>query len=218
MQLIDIHSHHLKSTFDEIKIYIHDYQKNTYNTDLKTCYGIHPWSIQALDINATLAQLKTDLLKKNTFALGEIGLDRSIATPLSEQIKVFKAQLEIANELNISRLVIHNVRASFDIIPILKEANIKAKILLHDFNENRQVFDAFNNKFDTYFSCGHQLFKNTTIKKELGNLPLAKLLLETDDQDQYNIKEIYLRCSEILGINEKKLVEKLFENYQSFIH
>lgn len=219
MRLVDIHSHSIKVE-DEIKVYIHDFN-NPQNFQGHICYGIHPWFIRNID--KTIQEIEQYIRDKSFFALGEIGLDRKIQTKLSTQIEVFEKQLELAKKYDLSRLIIHNVGASFDIIPILKNFKIKSKILLHDYNENTQVFNAFAKDFDTYYSTGHQLFKSSTIKRELHKLPHDKLLLETDDQDKYNIKEIYIKCSDVLAtsltgqkISFEKLKEMLFENFQKF--
>lgn len=216
MKLIDIHTHRPKGLKNVHEIYIHDFF-NKNNHPLKdTCFGIHPWFINKYDINNTIRLIEDKIIENDYFALGEIGLDRSIETSLSQQIEVFEKQLQLAQDYQIDRIILHNVKASFDIIPILKNFKIKSKILLHDFNENQNVFDSFNKKFDTFFSTGHQLFRKTTIKNEIVKLPLNKLFLESDDQETCNLEYIYQQCSAILGFDYEHLKKIILDNFENF--
>lgn len=213
---IDIHTHQISQNKDIKEIYIHDFNKDADYDPKLTCFGIHPWFIHKLDIDKCLEIIKMKMQTQDAFALGEIGLDRAIEISIKEQITILEKQLEIAQKYGTKRIVIHNVRASFDLIPILKNFKLSAKILLHDYNENSQVFDAFAKKFDTYFSCGHQLFKQSTIMKSLRSLPANKLFLESDDQETYNLNEIYLQCANILQIDQTTLENKIIENFKHF--
>lgn len=214
--LIDIHTHKPKKLINTKEIFVFDFSQNINHRAKQTCYGIHPWFIEKLNIDEVFNKIENQIIENNYFALGEIGLDRTISTPLESQIDIFEKQLQLVHDYQVDRIVLHNVKASFDIIPILDNFNINCKILLHDYNENLKVFDSFSKKFDTFFSTGHQLFRESTIQKSLNQLPLQKLFLESDDQETYNIINIYKRCAKILNLDQTTLEEKLFENFNNF--
>lgn len=118
---------------------------------------------------------------KKVVAIGEIGLDYYWNKENRElQLKAFKKQIEIANELNLP-IVIHTRDAVMDTLQVLKENNVVNKGVFHCCPLNRElVKEAL--KLDFYISfSGVITFKNAKNAEEIINMvPLEKILIETD--------------------------------------
>ena len=146
---------------------------------------------------------------KKVIAIGEIGLDYHWEKNNKEKQKeLFKKQIEIAKRLDLP-VVIHSRDAFQDTFDILKMANYKG--VIHCFSGNEE-----NAKM--YLSIGFYLgiggvvtFKNSNLKYTLKNVPLDKIILETDSPylaptphrgEQNEPKYIPLIASEIANIKE----------------
>ena len=180
--LINIHTHSRTNKENQLEIVVGE-----------DTVGIHPW-----DLNK-----KNDFSKAREFCLmvGETGLDRSdrYKDTLPLQTKFLHTHLEAAKTFHLP-IVIHCVRAHSDLLWILKESKYPGKILLHDFLGNNEQIEAYL-KFDVYFSFR----KNFEVLKYA---PLDRVFLETDDQKQFSIEDIYKKVG---------IVELQFEkNYLVF--
>jgi len=115
-------------------------------------------------------------------AWGEIGLDfyRSYSPP-EEQLKIFKRQLEIANDLNLP-VIIHDRDAHDDVLAILKKMGKgQKKGVIHCFSGNTDLAKAFI-ELGYYISIpGTVTYKKATQVKEVASrIPLEYILVETD--------------------------------------
>ena len=191
-----------------------DFQKNldiALNDELlnknnvkKIIYGIgyHPWSlnypIKNPDTwyNELISYINDKLIKNNIkFFIGEIGIDggkikRTFS--LDNQIEIFKKQLIYANENNLL-VHIHCVYEWDKLYKIM--SNIKLdnliknnKILLHSFQGKVKHINKFNN-LNCYYSISSGCF-STGNYEMLKNLPLNKILFESDSPSMFN-KSVY---------------------------
>ena len=183
------------------------------------CYGIHPWNINDISTSVFEKNL-TDLIKnKHFFALGEIGLDKVKGVPLEEQIKILKFQLKLTQKYNIKNIVIHCVRSHDLIYKVIKESSFNGNIIFHDYNSTIEMAKQYLNSFDCYFSFGASLFKNRPkILNSFQNIPNEKILLETDDQKDYTITDIYHQAAKILDIDIEQLQDITQKNFNSLRH
>jgi len=215
---IDAHTHNSEVKSNIIKTYIYDFENKNFNPDFYHFFiGIHPWFIEKLGWNQFLNAYHRYSSHKNFLGIGEIGLDKINSANFEAQLAIFKKSCQLAKENKIQRIVIHNIKADQEIIAILKETKFKPTILLHDYNSHVQIFKQFDSYAVTYISIGSKLFTNAKIAQVITQIPINKILLETDDQTQYNIKDIYVKLSNTLKISETKLKEIISENYQRFI-
>ena len=197
---IDTHTHLSKKDYDDIEKVIEDAKEqdvlyliisgcdkegikesieiaNTHN-NICLALGYHP-SETSKTTDKDLEELE-EIIKTNkkVVALGEIGLDYYWEKDNKEEQKeLFKKQIEIAKKYDLP-LVIHSRDAFQDTYDILKKANYKG--VIHCFSGNVE-----NAKM--YLSLGFYLgiggvitFKNTNLKETIKEIPIDKILLETD--------------------------------------
>ncbi len=115
-------------------------------------------------------------------AIGEIGLDYHWDTsPKDVQQRVFREQIQLARQKK-KPIVIHNRDAHEDVVRILKEEDAK---------DVGGVMHCYSGSWETAKRCldmnfyisfgGPVTFKNARVPKEvLANVPLDRLLIETD--------------------------------------
>lgn len=157
------------------------------------CYpvlGLHPqdvaddWQEQLAVIHqAMLEHVGADLdVSERIVAIGEIGLDYHYTREFdAAQHEVFRTQLRWATELNLP-VIIHSRDATADCLQIVKE-HIDRQFLrgvVHCFSGSAEVAQEWL-KMGMYLGIGGVLtFKNSKLAENLANVPLERLLLETD--------------------------------------
>ncbi|KAK4491680.1 hypothetical protein RD792_002446 [Penstemon davidsonii] len=149
-------------------------------------FGLHPWFITERTPN-WLNNLKEFLAANPSAAVGEIGIDKgSIGKRIdfSDQVEVFRLQLQLAKELKRPASV-HCVRAFGDLLEILKSVGpFPAGIVLHSYLGSAEMVPEFS-KLGAYFSFSGFLMsmKESKAKKMLKSVPIERILLETDAPD-----------------------------------
>jgi TatD DNase family protein len=185
----------------------------------KHSLGIHPWELLAPfdeDLYKKRFQQLKQKLNASVLAVGECGLDRrrGFIAEIETQIKVLEWHMDWAIELK-KPIVIHCVKAHSDLLKLLKAKKYKGKVLLHDYAGNVETAQEFL-AYDCYFSFGQRLFKNSKAAEVLRFLPLEKLFLETDDQEEFGIEALYQRAQLLLGIDQESLEKRLEKNLIEF--
>ncbi len=142
--------------------------------------GVHPHDARTLDDNV-LAELEDLAVHDKVVAIGEIGLDfyRDLS-PRPVQKKAFRRQLELAVTLNMP-VVIHTREAFRDTVEIVRDyaADLPGGVF-HCFPGS--VEDA-HEVFDLGFIVavgGVITYKGSRMAKVAAELPLDKIILETD--------------------------------------
>lgn len=146
---------------------------------LRCVVGIHPNYVQPGD-QARMGELRELAAGPSVVALGELGLDyfHKHATP-ELQAELFLLQMELAREMKLP-VVLH-----------CREAIADALKILADFGDVQGVFHCFTGTLDE----GRQILergyligldgpvtykKNTSLRELAREMPLEKLLIETD--------------------------------------
>ncbi len=178
----------------------------------KQAIGIHPWEVQK-EISLRELRLKFDKQLSehpNLMAIGECGLDRSRADLLSieDQITVLEWHLDVAKIKNLP-VIIHCVRSHSDLIGLFIKVRMNQTFMLHDFNGNEFQINEYL-KFNPFFSLGKRGIKH------LKKIPPNRLLLETDDQREISLDELYAKASLELGLSSQQLEKQLEENFLAF--
>ncbi|KAK3198351.1 hypothetical protein Dsin_021766 [Dipteronia sinensis] len=150
------------------------------------CYGVHPWFIQERTPN-WFTSLKDLFATTPSAAIGEIGLDkgsRGREIDFTDQVEVFRQQLELAKELK-RPASIHCVRAFGDVLEIMKSVGpFPAGVILHSYLGSAEMVPEFS-KLGAYFSFSGFLMsmKAQKAKKMLKRISMERILLETDAPD-----------------------------------
>ena len=204
---INIHKHKNKVQENEITILNLNYTDNSSfepSNQILLSTGIHPWDIK--NSKSIKYNLNTDKL----FAIGEIGLDKSINTPISLQKEVFINQIKIANKNNLP-VILHCVKAVQEIIEIKKEYAQDKVWIYHGFNKNKQIAEQLiQNNF--MLSFGEGLFTSKH-KNVITEIPKNKIFLETDNSN-YEIIDLYKEASKIMNISIENLERTIESNFK----
>ena len=144
------------------------------------CLGLHPTSVDA-SWEKEMSLLEGYLSRK-IWAIGEIGLDCYWSEEfLKEQQEVFRIQLEMADRLNLP-VVIHSRESTGLIINILKDCrHLSLRGVFHAYSGSRETFSQLQRLGDWYIGIGGVLtYKKATIAETVKDIPLDRILLETD--------------------------------------
>ncbi|MEH6454991.1 MAG: TatD family hydrolase [Cocleimonas sp.] len=153
-------------------------------------YGLHPMFMKEHKVkngDDDIERLKSYLDNNHAIAVGEIGLDFFIKeadeTNRKDQLKLFIAQLEIANDLNLP--VIIHARKSLDIILKHLRKFPKVRGSIHSFSGSQQQAKQLVD-LGFYLGFGGPITydRATRLHKLIKDLPLEALLVETDSPDQ----------------------------------
>lgn len=147
--------------------------------ELRCAVGIHPHQAEQFSEEA-LKQLRKLCAEPEVVAVGEIGLDYfKEYAPRASQQRAFRAQLELARELN-KPVVIHLRDAANDLLQILAEhAGVRG--VVHSFTGEWALAQKLL-ELGFYLSVnGIVTFqKSQALRDAVAQIPLEKLLVETD--------------------------------------
>ncbi|MBD3263098.1 hypothetical protein GF374_01830 [Candidatus Woesearchaeota archaeon] len=163
--------------------------------------------------------------KQNIVAIGEAGLDyfwlkkvikKNVDEEKKRQIKFFKKQIKLADKMNIP-IIIHSRWSIARVIKILKEMRPK-KAVLHGFSGNlEQAKDMID--------LGYMLSNGPRVREFFKDLPLNKILLETDapymkvNDRNAAPKDILLavkKLAELKNISEEKVIKQTNKNVKKY--
>ena len=142
--------------------------------------GIHPEDAINWDDNIT-EKIKEFSTSDKIVGIGEIGLDYYWDKKhIEEQKDIFIKQIKLANELNLP-ISVHDRDAHKDTFDLLREYNKSSDVVMHCFSGSVE-FSKECIKEGFYIAIGGVVTFNSALKmKEVAkNVPLNKLLLETD--------------------------------------
>ena len=155
--------------------------------------GIHPWHIKEDTVMQELALLEQYIALPQVAALGECGLDKRIAVPFDLQIRVFEAQLHVAQQIQ-KPVIIHCVAAFQELIHCISTQGITVPIIIHGFSKNAQLAQQLLQE-GYYLSFGKYLFQQPELADVLTTIPEDRFFLETDTMDR-SIQEVYTKAAE----------------------
>jgi TatD DNase family protein len=203
---INIHTHHPPAYGDKT---IQNKHTNFESMGEVNYYSIaiHPWHIST-NWPMQLSQIKQYAIQKKVVAIGETGLDKICKTDWPLQLQVFKAHIQLANQLQ-KPLLIHCVRAWDEVLGILKNEKVAVPVIFHGYNKNgllaKKITDA-----GYYLSFGKAL-QQVKVKEALQQISLSKCFFETDDTD-ITIAAIYNLAAQVLSIEVNVLSLLLQQN------
>ena len=144
------------------------------------CAGLHPTSVDA-SWEKEMMQVEQHL-DRDIIAIGEIGIDCYWSKEFLEQQKeVFRIQLGIAAERNLP-VIIHSRESTEIIINIIKELrHLGVRGVFHAYSGSKETFRELERLGDWYIGIGGVLtYKKASIAETVKDIPLERILLETD--------------------------------------
>lgn len=144
-----------------------------------TSAGIHPEYAGEFSADDIPKLRELALSSEKVVAIGEIGLDYHYeGYDRERQIELFRAQVELANELGLP-VIVHSRDATGDCMEILHE--LKPRGVMHCFSGSWETAKEILGLGMYIGFTGVLTFKNSKKAQEtVRNMPLDRLLLETD--------------------------------------
>ncbi len=240
----DSHCHLFKEYYNDITKVIERAKENSvtkfitcgcnYSSDLETidicnnihnvygAIGIHPTEIS--QVLKTVKLIKKHISDKKIIAIGEIGLDYHYKnTNKLKQKIIFKIMLHLAQKYH-KPVIIHSRDADQDTYKILKKYQLSG--VIHSFSGNFNMAQKYIRLGYLIGINGTVTFKNSHLIEVIKQLPIDKILLETDSpylapepfrgkkNEPKNILEIANFLSESLKLKQDFFAQKLAENLQ----
>lgn len=188
--------------------------------------GVHPHDAKELE-EIGLDKLKELAKKEKVVAIGEIGLDYYYDfSPREIQKKWFKAQIQLAKEMNLP-IIVHDRDAHQDTFEIISELAQDGKLrgVIHSFSASVEMAREYV-KMGFFIGLGGVVtFKNAKKPKEVAEaIELEHLLVETDGPyltpEPHRGKRnepAYVRhtadyIAQIKGISPEKVAKETLEN------
>lgn len=155
--------------------------ESQYPGEIFAMMGLHPCSVQPETWEKELALVKEYLDKRPFCAIGEIGIDLYWdKSTLDIQVKAFEQQIDWAIEMDLP-IVIHTRESFNETFEVLeRKKHPKLRGIFHCFSGN---LDQAQHAIDLGFVLGIGgvvTFKNGKIDQFLNEIPLDKIVLETD--------------------------------------
>ncbi len=161
---------------------------NAQSAQLDIALGLHPYFIEKLEASAFNMQVEALYEHAKRYegkyvAMGECGLDSTLAIDMAYQEKVLNTQIEIAMTLQ-KPLILHHRQSHNALIRALKHYQFAYGGVIHAFSGSLQIAH-------TYIEMGFALGVGGTItydraiktRQTISKIPLQHLLLETDAPD-----------------------------------
>ena len=186
--------------------------------------GFHPFSIESFTSDTIAAYRQILANNEKIVAVGEIGLDFTAKFSTHDQVRVLKEFILLAQEFS-KPVVIHNRFNVPMIFNVLDEYyDDYQRIVFHCFSQDGIFLKRILNK-GGYVSFSLNVFrKKREIIQALKEVPLDKLLLETDSpymqlrnqrSSPLDIDKVYNFAAEVKDIAFETLSEKVKTNVRT---
>ena len=190
------------------------------------CLGLHPTSVGP-GWEEELEKLHS-YSESKIWAIGEIGMDCYWSKEfVKEQETVFKEQLALADRLDLP-VIIHSRESTDLILRILRECrSLSLRGVFHAFSGSIETFRELQKLGDWYVGIGGVLtYKKASIAETVKQIPLERILLETDSpyltpvpfrgkrNESSYIPHIAGKLSELTGIELARIAETTTGNAQ----
>lgn len=216
---LNFHAHKQEPADDEIVIqslFLHDNLITPKSDKIFFTSGLHPWHANQLSVKEIEHKLTKLIETKSIIAVGEAGLDKLKGPDLETQERVFKAHIEVAEKYSLP-VIVHSVKTHNEILKLKIDLNSNVPWVLHHFNGSKQqALDLIDHGF--YLSLSYHIDNgNSRLSQYLGELPIDKIFLETDDFN-VDIKNLYKVASKKFNIPDQELRKQLIKNLKKLIN
>lgn len=192
------------------------------------CVGIHPWNADKFDTGSH-EKLRDLTREEMVVAISEIGLDfvsrrdlvtRSRGTPLPRdvQMKAFLSQVRLAKEVKLP-IILHENESHSEILEILKrEGASEVGGVIHGFRGSL-AFARECISLGFYISFGRAITtpNNRALQEVVKEIPLGKLLTETDGGDPADVTAVATKIAELKRISVEEVGCTTTETLQTLL-
>ena len=171
-------------------------------------FGIHP--NDASNLAYSIPKLEHALMLSNCLAIGECGLDKYSNVDFNIQQNSFIQQVQLAEKFQ-KPLIIHCVKAWNEIKTIKKQMNPIQPWVFHGFRKTGILDQVLQENL--FVSIGTSILFDQNLQKILPQIPLEQLFLETDNDTNHSIDDVYQKVSAILEIPMEVLEKQLLNSF-----
>ena len=192
------------------------------NPGFKLACGIHPQDLEYDSTDGRLGRFRETVGRLKADMIGEIGLDYYSHPHTREaQNRFFRAQLDTAREMGLP-VDIHSRKAARDTYDTLKEYSLRG--IIHSYSGSVEMARLYV-KLGYYISFGASMMFPGARKpaQVIADMPLDRLLIETDAPYQSPVRDhrhepsdivnIYEAVCRIRGIGLEELAGRLEQNW-----
>ncbi len=193
------------------------------NIKIVTAWGVHPDFVAVAGADAKIGVIPDWKERSVPVAIGECGLDRRLALPISRQEEVFDWQLQIARSYDLP-VIVHLVGHGQRALKMLQNAALPRGFIMHSYSGSPEMAVEFVAAGGFISLSAASLRNRGKLQKMLALLPLSALLLETDAPDMMlpdwhgrcnepaAVAAIGVQVAEICGLPVEKLAEVVYTN------
>ena len=185
-------------------------------------FGVHPWQIA--DISDNWDTLLCSYIEKYPQAIiGETGID-ALKENLQQQKQLFVQHIEMAQQYN-RPLIIHAVKAVSYFDDLWNK--LPEKFMFHSFNGKVEHLKNILSK-NGYVSFSASILKNKDFEKIVQNVPVKKILVESDGPYQpfekgaistpFFIPELLKYIAKARKCDYEELAYQIYQNSLEFIN
>ena len=176
------------------------------------CVGIHPWNADQFD--QTSHKILRDLTREErVVAISEVGLDfvarmdpvtwtRGEPLPKELQHNAFLSQVKLAKDVELP-IILHANAAHPEVLATLREEGAsEVGGAIHGFNGNLTFAKEYLN-LGFCLSVGRAITtpENITLQNVVKEVPIDRLLVETDGGEPADVKAVAEKVAELKGIS-----------------
>lgn len=213
---IDIHVHDGKAAggvFILDTLMAHEYKMPAKCEGVAYTYGIHHWFLHEDNYIFQLEKVRLFTRSNDVIAIGEAGFDKLRGPSVELQRKVFREQVSISEELE-KPLIIHCVRSWEEILGEHKVLKPKMPWMIHGFRGKIPLAGQLLSK-GFYLSLWFEYVLRPDSAPLLKAIDRERVFLETDGAP-VDIKEIYRKAANGMGIDVEELKTMIYNNYNRF--
>jgi TatD DNase family protein len=214
---IDIHNHDSKpgeGVFILDNLMAHEGLLPVNRSGVVYSMGIHPWFLNETNHDQLIGFVRQNASSKLIAAIGEAGFDKLRGPSMDLQHRTFSEQAVLSEEIG-KPMVIHCVKAWDELMAAHRKIRPKLPWLIHGFRGKKELAIQLIAK-NMYISFWFDFIIRPEASVLVRSLPVDRIFLETDGSGA-DIKEIYHKVADDLGISIEKLKEIIYSNFIEFL-
>jgi TatD DNase family protein len=176
--------------------------------------GIHPWFLNETNQNILMEFVRNNAQNDSIIAIGEAGFDKLKGPAVDLQRQIFEQQAALSEDLG-KPLFIHCVKAWDELVASHKRIKPEMPWLVHGFRGKKELAMQLISR-NMYISFWFDFVIRPEAAELIRSLPADRIFLETDGSGA-DIKEIYRKVADDLGMTIEELKEKIYSNFVEFL-